>query len=63
MRRTSLIDHNKFQEQCNVIINALCKLCPHQNEKHDMNCLACCPIMRAKDKIIEVKNDESKQVI
>ena len=52
-----MLNHEKFQEQCYIILKALCELCPHQNDTHAMNCIECCPIGRAKDKTThEVKN-------
>jgi hypothetical protein len=46
-----------FQEYCNGIRKSLkaskecriqtCGACPHQRDKHGMNCIDCCPINRA----------------
>lgn len=45
-----------FQEHCNGIRKALehskaarsqtCSACPHQRDRHGMNCIECCPINR-----------------
>jgi hypothetical protein len=36
-----------YQKLCEEVIKSLCKNCPHQHDKHNMNCAECCPINRA----------------
>ena len=33
----------------------VCRVCPHMTDKHDMNCIECCPWRRANDAVAPKK--------
>lgn len=35
---------DEFRESVKIILKQLCLICPHQDDKHEMNCLECCPL-------------------
>lgn len=36
---------------CKDAQEEICRKCPHRNDSHGMNCIECCPINRALEKL------------
>lgn len=36
-----------------TFITSLCKDCPHQQDKHTMNCIECCPLQGVLGKMLK----------